>query len=244
MDCDDFYPGTANTETGPCNRIMQHPGANADADGYFVEHEAHYSNIRREVAYLVDYAAAEVAAAFPGTNPLALMDMSEDDGSTPGTMVSSLRHPEGTHVEGNDMDIAYYQTGADNSGRVVCENDGYFCTEPPNILDAERSAYFMAMLFSSDNVRVIGVDTLIAEDLFDAADDLLATGMITQSQRNSFDSEMAYGEGWPFHHHHLHFSWSWESGFEGRSVVPDGCMVGPVDLVSQKQPEAPFPLAL
>ncbi|MBN93317.1 MAG: hypothetical protein CL928_04490, partial [Deltaproteobacteria bacterium] len=126
LDCDVYYPGTSPaSETGPCNRIMQFPQAESADQGYYVEHQAHYSNLRREVAYLVRYATAAVEDTFPGTNPLSLMDMGESDGSTPGAMVGQLRHPEGTHVYGNDIDIAYYQTGPDNQGRAVCDNDGY-----------------------------------------------------------------------------------------------------------------------
>ena len=239
--CDSFYSSVGSgDESGPCNRIMQFPGHNSDSDGYKVEHQAHYSNLRREVAYLVSYATQETTAAFAGTNPLALMDMSEQEGETPGTMVSSLRHPEGTHVDGNDIDIAYYQNGADNSGRAVCENDGYFCTGSPTLLDAERTAYFMAKLFDSNHVRVIGVDTKIAAALFDAADDLKDSGKITTAQRNKFDSDMAYGDGWPFHHHHLHFSWDWEDGYKsaGPASIPDGCMVD--GALAVKEGKTPF----
>ena len=191
-----------------------------------MEHQAHYSNLRRELAYLVTWATAATSAQFPGTNPLSLMDMSERGGETPGAMVGQLRHPEGTHINGNDIDIAYYQTGPDNQGRVVCDNDGYFCTSPPNVLDATRTAYFMIRLLDSPHVRVIGVDTLIAPELFSAAQALRAQGVVTQAEVNRLESYTAYGEGWPFHHHHMHFSWNWEDGYEGRSVEPpEGCIV-------------------
>jgi hypothetical protein len=213
-DCDDVYTSwSPSDETGPCNRIMQFPRSYAGSDGVLVTHESHYNNLRREVAYLVTYAARQTAAAYPSAQPIALLDMGEANGDTPGAMVNSLRHPEGTHVEGNDIDIAYYQTGPDNLGRAVCPNDGYFCTGTPNLLDAEVSAYFMAQLFTSPNVRVVGVDTEIADLLIASADDLYQAGMISAGQRNAFTSQMAYGQGWPFHHHHLHLSWNWESGW-------------------------------
>lgn len=222
ISCDDFFSDTS--ESGPCNEILQYPRAPSDDHGYEVEHQAHYSNLRLEVQYLIAWAAEEVMAEFPNTTPLSLMDMSEDDGVVPGTMVNSLRHPLGTHENGNDLDIAYYQNDGDNNGEVVCpQNDGQFCTGPPSLLDAPRTAYFMAKLFSSGNVRVIGVDTLIAPLIEDAADDLLASGAITSAERDEFDYGMASGSGWPFHHHHLHFSWNWEDGwfFNG---PPLGCM--------------------
>jgi len=227
VDCDTFYPlVSGSSQTGECNRIMQVPQTNSVSEGYFVEHQAHYSNLRREVAYLVTYAAEQTAAQFPGTNPLSLMDMSERNGDTPGAMVGQLRHPEGTHINGNDIDIAYYQTGPDNEGRAVCANDGYFCTSPPNILDAPRTAFFMVRLMDSTNVRVIGVDTEVATAILSAANSLRSQNVLTQSEVNRLDSYMAYGEGWPFHHHHMHFSWDWESGYEGRSAdTPDGCII-------------------
>jgi len=226
MDCDTFYPGTSpSSETGQCNRIMQFPQAESDDEGYYVEHQAHYSNLRREVAYLVRYATSAVEDAFPGTNPLSLMDMGERDGSTPGNMVGQLRHPEGTHVYGNDIDIAYYQTGADNQGRAVCDNDGYNCTAPPNILDAERTAYFLIRLMDSSHVRVIGVDAQIDTAVRAAAAQLQLQGLVTSSEIQRFDWYLASGDGWPFHHHHLHFSWDWEDGYQGREVIPDGCVI-------------------
>jgi hypothetical protein len=223
VDCDVFYSNTS--ESGPCNEIMQYPQSNALDQGYVVSHSVHYSHLRREVTYLIRYAADATAAMFPGTNPLGLLDMSESDGSTPGTMVGQLRHPQGTHINGNDIDVAYYQTGSDNLGRSVCPENGSFCTSAPDILDARRSAYFMAKLMESPNVRVIGVDTMIAPALFDAADDLRSEGKITANQRSRMNSYLAYGDGWPFHQHHLHFSWTWESGHSTSDTSSEGCLV-------------------
>lgn len=227
LSCDDFYPDEdPDDEAGPCNRIMQFPQANTLEDGYLVSHEPHYSNLRREVTYLVREAAARTYAAFPDTNPLGLLDMSQRDGDVPGRMRGQLRHPEGTHVDGNDLDLAYFQTGDDNLGRPVCVNDNYFCTDDPILLDAERTAYFMVQLFESPLTRVIGVDTRIAPALTAVLGDLQDEGLITQEQRQSFSYKLAYGDGWPFHHHHMHYSWSWEDGYE-REAPPEGCMTGP-----------------
>jgi hypothetical protein len=227
LDCDDFYPDEdAGDVTGPCNKIMQFPGDNGLSDGYVVSHEPHYSNLRREVIYLVREAALRTYEAFPDTNPIGLLDMSQRDGDVPGRMRGQLRHPEGTHVGGNDLDIAYFQTGDDNMGRPVCANDNYFCTGDPILLDAERTAYFMVQLFDSPMTRVIGVDTRIAPELEAALPGLEDQGLITAKQRSDFDWKLAYGDGWPFHHHHMHFSWSWEEGYE-RDAAPEGCMVEP-----------------
>ena len=57
-DCDSVF--SDDSESGPCNRIMQFPAAIEKSQGYLVSHEQHYSNLRREVAYLVQSASAEV----------------------------------------------------------------------------------------------------------------------------------------------------------------------------------------
>jgi len=223
LNCNDVYDD--DSESGPCNRIMQFPQANDLDEGYVVSHWAHYSNLRREVAYLVRWAAAETSANFADTNPIGLLDMGQWDGDTPGRMEGQLRHPEGTHVHGNDIDIAYYQTGSDNYGRIVCpSNDGYFCTGEATLLDARRTAFFIAQLMKSPYLRVIGVDPKVASAVKSAAQDLKGEGLLSSSDVSRLNSYMAYGDGWPFHHHHLHFSWAWESGHADRTAPPpEGC---------------------
>jgi hypothetical protein len=229
-DCDDSYPDESGDD-GPCNRIMQFPQANYDEDGYFVYHEPHYSNLRREVAYLVRWAASEVKAEWPDADTLGLFDMSEDDGDTPGRMRNQLRHPEGTHTNGNDIDVSfYYNNGNSLAGYACSSHDQYFCTGPANLLDVPKTTLFLARLMDSPDVRVIGVDPAVAALVLDEADDLLEEGLITETSHDRLNyGFLAYGDGWPFHHHHLHFSWTWEGGFEGREVQtpPDGCLLQP-----------------
>lgn len=229
LDCDDFYEDEDPTdEGGPCNRIMQFPQTNDPSEGYFVEHEPHYSSLRREVAYLVRWAARETAAEFGDTEPLGLLDMSQWDGDTPGRMRGQLRHPEGTHVYGNDIDIAYYSLSEGNGGKIVCpSHDNYFCTSAASDLDVDRTTFFMAKLVESDHVRVMGVDPEVAELVSEKAWEMRDDDLISNTQRGLVQGLMAYGDGWPFHHHHIHLSWDWEDGFEGRSEAPDGCMIGP-----------------
>ena len=234
-DCDDFYPDSADDEDGQCNRIMQFPQANWDEDGYWATHQAHYSNLRREVAYLVRYASEEVAKQFPDTGPLGMLDMSQWDGDTPGRMDGQLRHPEGTHVEGNDIDIAYYMKSGNNLGGYACSShDAYFCTGEANLMDTERTTYFLAKLLESPNVRVIGIDPEVATKVIPESWDQVSEGLFSSTIRSKFNSRLAYGDGWPFHHHHLHFSWNWESGWEGRDEQPKGCIhPDSVDYVAQ-----------
>ena len=91
-----------------------------------------------------------------------------------------------------DLDIAYYQTGSDNLGRAVCENDGYNCMGPTTILDAERTAYFMAILARSPHMRVIGVDTEVAYDVFAAAEELEADGLLSATDVDRLEEHTAY----------------------------------------------------
>ena len=57
-------------------------------------------------------------------------------------------HPPGTHVNGFDMDIAYYQLfGTDNKLRSVCDHvqngaDQYRCISEPDNFDVWRTALF------------------------------------------------------------------------------------------------------
>ena len=192
-----------------CFRIMQFPAPHA-GEGYLFDTWSEFRNARRELIMIVRNAVDLTMKRYPGTKPLGLIDMSERDGSTPGTAYNDLRHPAQTHINGNDMDIAYFQTTPDNHARPVCENDGYNCTTETNTMDAEVTAYFMAQIYASNRLRVIGVDTTLADDLVAAADALLAEGAITQVQRNKFDDRLAWGEDtWPFHHHHMHVSLKW-----------------------------------
>ena len=220
FDCNEFFDRTG--QKGPCNEIMGFPQANTLEDGYVVSHEARYSNLRRELIYLVRWAAAETAATFENTNPIGLLDMSQADGDVPGRQDGRLRHPEGTHVNGNDIDIAYYQTGSNNLGRSVCPENGYYCTDEPDILDAERSAFFISRLMKTESLRVIGVDTMIYPELIDAAKALKTEGILKSADVQRMKSYLAYGDGWPFHQHHLHFSWDWEDGWYEDSA-PEAC---------------------
>ena len=69
-----------------------------------------YSFLRRDAVMLIKYAAAKVECKtefwdYGNFEPLGLGDMSEEDGSTPGANIGSLRHPPGTHEDGNDLDV-------------------------------------------------------------------------------------------------------------------------------------------
>lgn len=221
--CTDFYGfdacrgfnGTAKGE------LYQFPFASADdpyvPDGYSLESYGSYRWLRRETIMVVRYAIHETQQRFPGTDPLGLIDMCDKDGVTPGFDVGDPRHPESTHDQGGNIDIAYYQTDGDSSGGAVCgpnnsAHDGYFCTSVANhIMDVPRTTYFMAMLARHPRLRVIGVDKLLAPLIESEAAKQREAGWITQQNYSTLLNRLAYGDGWPFHHHHLHMSMRWWS---------------------------------
>lgn len=178
---------------------------------------------RVDLMMLVKYAAAKVDClardwAFGNGEPLGLGDMSEADGSIPGTSIGSPAHPVGTHVDGYDMDIAYYQLGAaDNRLRPICEHtsggvDQYHCVSAPSSLDVWRTALFVALLHDTPQLRVIGVDGQAGPLIESAISQLCDTGWYSGPACRSLS--LAYettdtGRGWfYFHHHHLHVSLS------------------------------------
>ncbi len=202
----------------------------ADANDTYLGHGydwaavTNYRFARREMIMLIRYALKETNAAFPGTTPLSLNDISQIDGVTCGYDVDSPRHPATTHDQGGNIDVAYFQTDGANNMQIICGDgsvhaDG-FCSaaaETLHIVDLPRQAFFMAKLFSSPRLRVIGVDQIIGPLLKPAAQALeqLPTGdpqKITWSEYQGFTTgKMAYGSGWPYHHHHIHISLTWWS---------------------------------
>jgi hypothetical protein len=180
-----------------------------------------YSYLRRDAVMLIKYAAAKVACKsadwdYGNFAPLGLGDMSEEDGSTPGTGTGSLRHPPGTHENGNDIDAAYYQLfSPDNLLRPV--GDSYIGTEnqshitgDPYALDVWRTALFVAYLSEHPDLRAVGVDGQVGLLLESALSQLVVLGWIDQALYESIP--LAYevtnqGYGWYlFHHHHMHIS--------------------------------------
>lgn len=185
--------------------------------------ESSTSYLRRDLMTLVRYAAAKVeckAHDWPTGNggELVLGDMSERDGSTPGTRFGSPRHPTHTHVGGRDIDIAYFQRDtADNQLRAICDHHAhrrelYRCIGSPTRLDAWRTALFIGVVLEDPRVRVIGVDGRAASPILAAFDELCETGWIEPSacqrrRRITWETHDT-GRGWfRGHHNHLHVSW-------------------------------------
>ena len=177
---------------------------------------------RRDVLSLVKYAAATTRCisggwSFGNGEALGLGDMSEANGTIPGTSDGEPGHPAGTHEQGRDMDIAYFQIAAvDNKLRTVCPHtsggsDQYHCVSDPTDLDVWRTAAFIAKLHDSPQLRVVGVDGRVGPLIESAVAQLCSAGWISGVACTDGLS-LAYetvddGAGWfRFHHHHLHMS--------------------------------------
>jgi len=189
------------------------------------EDDQYRSYLRRDVQQMIKYAASRVRClsqgwAFGNREPLGLGDMSEQNGSIPGTRERDPGHPQGSHLSGQDIDIAYYQLeGPDNKLRPICEHvdhrgrDNYHCVSAPDNLDVFRTALFLALLHDSDRVRVIGVDGQVGLLLEHAFERLCDEGFLDEdSAICRGHNKLAYetsdsGRGWyRFHHHHFHLS--------------------------------------
>lgn len=207
-----------------CGQLMPfEPVTGPGYDNYPINGETfdkqYRSFARRDLQMLVKHAAATVhcrAADWePGNKkPLGLGDMSESDGAIPGSSNGRPGHPKGTHVNGRDMDIAYYQLlGDDNRLRAVCPHrvdgkDVHHCVSAPTNLDVRRTALFIGTALISDRVRVIGVDGRIRPLLRAEMDRQCVSGDLPrkacQRKGDIAAEEKDTGKGW-FRHHHHHF---------------------------------------
>lgn len=172
--CTDLPASGCVAGGGICLQLVRFdPALGRGYDDYPINGETavdqYRSYVRREVRQAVLHAAARVecqAGHWPSGNnrPLGLGDMSEANGSIPGTREGSPSHPAGTHQNGKDIDIAYYQLDqADNHLRDICESrvggvDQFHCVATPNTLDVWRTALFVGILIEHPRLRVIGVD--------------------------------------------------------------------------------------
>ncbi len=196
------------------------------------------SYARHDLQMLVKYAAAYVdakARGWPGNGgPIGLGDMSEKDGSIPGTSDGDPGHPAGTHVDGFDMDIGYFQVGTkDNRLRAICTHttngvDQYHCVSEPTKLDVWRTSLFLGALFTSPRVRVIGVDGKAGALVLATMPKLCTMGLLPASACTNAKKKLAFeltdgGRGWfAFHHHHLHISLTPPAGGSSSSLSLTG----------------------
>jgi hypothetical protein len=207
--------------------VTMNPRTSGAYDDYPINGETagnqYRSYLRRDLAMLVAYATAVVECKAAGWTsgiggPLGLGDMSEVNGAIPGTSIGDPGHPSGTHTNGYDIDLAYYQINApDNDLRPICDHtnssgaDQYHCTAAPDSLDVWRTALFLGAVFSSSRVRVVGVDGQAGPLLESAIAQLCADGWLSGDSCNNVGlltyetTDMGYG-WYYFHHHHAHIS--------------------------------------
>ncbi len=224
--CDELPPLSCTGDTGYCTELI--PFEPDEGPGYWdfpipgeTAEDQSYSYLRRDAVILIKYAAAKVACKtadwdYGNFAPLGLGDMSEADGSTPGTNIGSLRHPPKTHENGNDIDTAYFQLfSPDNLLRPVGDSyigieDQFHIIDDPYALDVWRTALFIAYLSEHPDLRVVGVDGQIGLLLEPALDQLVTLGWIDEVLRESIPlayEVVDHGYGWyRFHHTHMHMS--------------------------------------
>ncbi len=228
-DCPNLPPMECSGTSAHCSAIV--PFDPDSGDGYIDYPEngetstnQYRSYIRRDLMMLIKYATAKVACKTAGWTsgngqPLGLIDMSEANGAIPGTSIGSPGHPSGTHVNGRDIDVAYYQTSnmADNRARAVCNHvsngqEQYHCVDEPHLLDAWRNAAFLGFLFEHPSARVVGADGKVGPHLDASLDYLCQNGWLTSyacSHRKLTYEVTDQGYGWYyFHHHHMHVSFN------------------------------------
>lgn len=211
-----------------CGELVQFDPTATDgyvdyAENGETEDNQYRSWLRRDTVMLVQYAAAKVACLagewdFGNGGPVGLIDMSEENGAIPGESIGQPGHPAGTHVNGYDIDVAYYQVNTpDNRARPICDHyengaEAYHCTATPHLLDPWRQALFIGALQEHPDLRVIGCDGKAGPMLYKAMDTLCNDGWMTPESCGTY--KLTYEEtnnnyGWYlFHHHHIHVSFS------------------------------------
>jgi len=225
--CDDSIPIYCAGDAAHCAEIVPFdPDVGPGYLDYALNGETtdnqYRSFIRRDGMMLTKYAAAKTECKTTDWNywnfaPVGLGDMSEADGSIPGTSIGRPGHPPYTHEYGSDIDVAYYQLYAfDNLLRSVCSSyEGYYfsafhCVDPPHGLDPWRTALFISHLSEHPLLRIVYVDWLVGPVLDDALDELVSRGWIDAGHRAAIPL-VYYVEGdeeqeYLFHHHHMHVS--------------------------------------
>jgi hypothetical protein len=178
---------------------------------------------------IIRRAIHEVQLAFPGTGPIGLGDVGLVDGSTPDG------HPNFTHENGANVDIAYYIDPAKHRSfgnmayrQICCDNadvNDWSCvdtnsasadygvcvdgSESTHIVDLPRTAMLIAKIAGSGRLRVIGVEAKIKPALETALANLVTAGKITVAERAAALSLMASKDddpSWLWHFNHMHAS--------------------------------------
>ncbi|MFC1609772.1 hypothetical protein ACFL6C_02330 [Myxococcota bacterium] len=225
-DCSNVISWECSPDEAYCGQVVAF--APNTGDGWWdypingeTESNEYRSYSRRDLMQLVKHASSKTrclteAWTYGNGGPIGLGDMSEANGAIPGTSVGQPGHPQGTHEDGHDMDLGYFQVGTqDNRLRAVCDHyangqEQYHCVGPADLLDGWRTAVFIAALHDSPQLRVIGVDGKVGPDVDEKIAQLCQYGWLDgtacTSPRMTYE-ETDQGYGWfHFHHHHFHMS--------------------------------------
>jgi hypothetical protein len=228
--CDNLPPLQCTSGATSCGQLISFdPRQGEGYDDYPINGETaqnqYRSWLRRDMVGIIKYATAKVKCKTVGWNtgnegvPLGLGDMSEQNGAIPGTSINDPGHPPGTHTNGFDIDLAYYQRNTpDNKLRPICVStlngrEQYHCTADPIYLDVWRHAAFLGFVLEHSSIRVIGVDGKAGPLLQEAmtrlcTDGWLTTGACGRRSRVTFETTDTNRGWYLFHHHHSHISLS------------------------------------
>ncbi len=195
-ECDDLPEIECDGTSRHCSELIQFDPTEGRGYVDYPENgetwnDQYRSWLRRDFVLLVQYAAAYVDCKlgdwdWGNGGPIGLIDMSEENGDIPGTRDGQPGHPQNTHEDGRDIDIAYFQVDTeDNAARPVCDHyeptrngaarcnshnecpagycamgrcEAYHCTAPPHLLDPWRTALLIGALHEGGTIRVLGVD--------------------------------------------------------------------------------------
>ncbi len=243
-DCDDEALEPLKVSDGSGSTLSQF--SPDEGDGWWdytengeTEDDQYRSYLRGDVQQMIKYAASWTRCLsqdfeFGNGEPLGLGDMSEADGSIPGSRENDPDHPGGSHLYGKDIDVAYFQLHAtENKLRPICEHIDHkdrnqqHCVSDPDDLDVFRTALFLAKLHDSSQVRVIGVDGQVGVLIEEAFERLCEEGFLDEdSSICRGNNKLAYetvdrGRGW-FRHHHHHFHLSTYGGRSSAPPAPPG----------------------
>lgn len=122
-----------------------------------------------ETVALLTWAAAEMTRRYPGTVPVVVGDLSDEDGGR-------LR-PHLSHQSGRDADVGYYFKGNE---RVT-----HFKTATRADMDAEKTWTLLELLLSTGQVQYLFIDRKLHKPLFRQA---LAMGWSDAEARQLFES--------------------------------------------------------
>jgi len=144
-----------------------------------------------ETVALISWAALEMTRRYPGTVPMVVGDLSDEDGGR-------LR-PHLSHQSGRDADVGYYFLG---NKRVT-----HFRTATRKDLDAEKTWTLLELLIATGQVQYFFIDRRLHKPLFRHA---LAMGWTEVEARKLFEAPIGRAKRSgiirhiPGHKHHFH----------------------------------------